>query len=369
MEEETMFNRRKARRAARSVPLAAIATLAIAGGAAAQVIGTYSNFDCYNDTGKTAEGFEIEIEDIHPSDVTRIFPDNFPAGTPYIRYATPDKGALQLVTFPNGHTGVRIVYGAQWVAGRWEAQWGDWVLPGTTTPLGDGTPYVAKPTYSTGDSCWTLGLGGKYASSGCEHFGFSLRFGVTPGAIRYNWLVPSPTHSGELVEAATAVAIPPSPVLQPLPDQPRVIEAVAELPEDPEVEIEQICGDAKWIKSYTSYGLVPEDGDVLDRLQKNLVPMKSTKTKKVFIQWTLLQDCPGEVEDEVEVELDEIPLNAVQVTKRYEYFAYNGGYDPENHQAICGGDESCDKPVLGINGRNEKGKFLGAHMNEVVIEE
>src|SRR5262245_21635546 len=40
----------------------------------AQVIGSYDNFDCFNDTGQTAEGFEIDIQDVSPSDLTREFP-------------------------------------------------------------------------------------------------------------------------------------------------------------------------------------------------------------------------------------------------------------------------------------------------------
>jgi hypothetical protein len=30
---------------------------------------TGRNFDCFNDTGETAEGFEIDVEDISSSDV------------------------------------------------------------------------------------------------------------------------------------------------------------------------------------------------------------------------------------------------------------------------------------------------------------
>ena len=128
-----------------------------AGRADAQVIGSYSNFDCFNDHRRAAEGFEIDIEDVWPSDITRIFPDNFSPGQPYISYATPDRNALQLVTFPDGHTGVRILYAASYVGGQWVAQWGSSVMPGTTTPLGNATPFVSHPTYTTGDSCWTLG--------------------------------------------------------------------------------------------------------------------------------------------------------------------------------------------------------------------
>ena len=68
------------------------------------------------------------------------------------------------------------------------------------------------------------------------------------------------------------------------------------------------------------------------------------------------------------MEDDGIPDGDVQVVKRYEYFHYNGSYDPETHEAMCGGDNSCDKPVIGLNGKKELGKYIGAHMNAYDIK-
>src|SRR5271157_1108654 len=85
---------------------AILVSLALRVPAHSQIIGSYDNFDSINDTGREAEGFEIDVEDVQPTDITRIFPDNFPAGQPYIRYATPNKNALRLITFPDGHKGV-----------------------------------------------------------------------------------------------------------------------------------------------------------------------------------------------------------------------------------------------------------------------
>lgn len=41
----------------------------------ASVFGPLANFDVVNDTGGTAHGFEIEIEDITASNITPIFGD------------------------------------------------------------------------------------------------------------------------------------------------------------------------------------------------------------------------------------------------------------------------------------------------------
>ena len=188
---------------------AMLVSLALRVPAHSQVIGSYDNFDSINDTGREAEGFEIDVEDVQPADVTRIFPDNFPAGQPYIRYATPNKNALRLFTFPDGHKGVSITYSAQYVAGHWVTEWGATTMPGTAIQIGNGTPYVKNPTYTNGESCWTLGSGAKYPSSGCDHFGISLAAGKTPGKTTYHWLVPgSPTRQvGPVWHCGVAAAV------------------------------------------------------------------------------------------------------------------------------------------------------------------
>lgn len=57
--------------------------------AGAQIIGSYDNFDCFNDTGQVAEGFEIDIEDVATADLIREFPSNF-STTPWVtRYGLP----------------------------------------------------------------------------------------------------------------------------------------------------------------------------------------------------------------------------------------------------------------------------------------
>jgi hypothetical protein len=338
--------------------LAAAALLSLFGPTKAQVIGSYDNFDCFNDTGKTAEGFEIDVEDVGPSDITRIFPDNFTAGQPYIRWATPDKTKLMPVTFPDGHTGVSIIYAAQYVNHQWVTQWGSSKMPGTTTPIGNGTPYVNNPTYTTGDSCWTLGLGAKYPTSGCDHFGISIVGGKTPGKMTMHWLVPNPSQAGQLIQNGTVATLPPGPVLTPNPvppGQPPVVHVAAEPVDQPEYDAQGLCSDALWLKTFKSYS--PKQAN-LNLLQKNLVPMKGAN---VSISWRLLQHCPPDINvDKAEVEDDALgPKNAQMIT-RHEYYKYNGAYD-DNHEVTCGGDNSCDFPVLGLNGKNEQGAFLGAH--------
>jgi len=329
------------------------------------IIGSYDNFDCFDDAGEAAEGFEIDVEDIQPSDVTRIFPDNFPANQPYIRYATPDRTKLTLVTFPDGHTGVSIIYAAHYVNGTWQTRWGNSTMPGGGPALGNATPYVANPTTTTGESCWTLGLGAAYPTSGCDHFGISLSGNVVPGKITYHWLVPDKVNPGQLVQAGTVAGLPPSPVLTPKPPvvgKPPVVHAVAEAPEQPERAALNQYSDAFWLRTYTSYSPKPAN---LDALQQNLVPVKNKLGVRVTATWALVQRTPpGVAGEKAEVEDDPVGGKNVQVVKRYEYYQYAGLYDPETHEALCGGDNSCNAPLKkGLNGQNELGNFVGAHMN------
>ena len=58
-----------------------IATAALCLGWAARsgastAYGTLNNFDCVNDTGVEAHGFEIEIDDVHSKDITYTYDYN-----------------------------------------------------------------------------------------------------------------------------------------------------------------------------------------------------------------------------------------------------------------------------------------------------
>ena len=122
----------------------AMISLAI-GPAHGQAIGSLGNFDCVNDTGETAEGFEIEVDDITPSDLTREFPSNF-LGQEYVqRFGVPTVAQFD-DTAIGGAKGVRVTWAAVWdaVNAKWTAKWGSYVsgalhptpdLPPLTSPV------------------------------------------------------------------------------------------------------------------------------------------------------------------------------------------------------------------------------------------
>ena len=346
----------------------------------AQVIGSYDNFDCFNDTGETAEGFEIDVEDISSTDLTREFPSNF-SSTPWvIRYGLPSLKAYDWTvnapdaqhSYDAGHKGVLITWAATWNGTQWIAAYGSQPFGGTTS--GNGTPFVAKPTYTNGDSCWFYGLGNAYPASGCDHFGISFAPGVAYGKINYHWQIPDPTTPGTLVNGQTVASIPPSPNLNPLPNQPDMVHAVAEAPENPE----PVWGKGYWVKVTTLYG---KQDALLDNLQKaNIKKVKGTKS----VHWTLLQRPPVNDPQGVEkddVEDDQVAGANVQVTKQYEYWAYKGAVDSGTHEVLCGvvavgKFPDCTQPytktytvidpetglLLTAKG-GDQGTYLGAHLN------
>jgi hypothetical protein len=57
---------------------------------ATTVVGDLNNFDTVNDTGQVTYGFEIEIDDVHSTDITYTFDWNH-YGVPKIRHPGPGR--------------------------------------------------------------------------------------------------------------------------------------------------------------------------------------------------------------------------------------------------------------------------------------
>lgn len=351
-----------------TVAVAALAGLGYAAPAHAQVIGSYDNFDTFNDTGETAEGFEIDVEDVVPSDLTREFPSNFSQSW-LIRYGLPTVTAYDYTgsapdsehPYDAGHKGVLVTWAAKYQGGKWVAPEG--ANPAAPGVSGNGTPFNPAPTLTAGESCWWWGLGAAYPASGCEHFGVSFGGTAHPGRITYHWKVPSKTLSGVLVNGALEASIPPSPVLyvapapppKPnVPPPPPVVVAVARAPVDvggdpnrPQDQEPQF-GDAFWLKTTTTYSA---NRAVLEDLQVHV--LNAAKVTKV-VSWKLLQKPPGVgpnagmAEREAAENDDFGDAKIVQVTKQYQYFKYSGAYDSETHQALC--DQFYGSQTAALNG-------------------
>ena len=105
----------------------------------ATTYGSLGNFDAVNDTGKTAHGFEIDLEGISVSDVTDVF-----GGVGRYFPPTVERYGAPTITANAADTGVVV---------RYEA-----VFNNSTSSWNVGTPSGILTT--SGESCWTGGGGG-----------------------------------------------------------------------------------------------------------------------------------------------------------------------------------------------------------------
>ncbi|MBI3782169.1 MAG: hypothetical protein HY270_02090, partial [Deltaproteobacteria bacterium] len=298
--------------------------------------GTLSNFDVFNDTGQECHGFEIELDGISTADISFTF------GSPYQRYGNP-----MLVDFGGG---VYVRYESPYDTSKQAFA--------ETTPL---APSVITPT--GGHACWTGGSA-NYLTSGCEHFG--VGFNRNPTATVYRWLIADPNNVGSLQPSGTKVSIP-APVWSVSPPPhgagPPVVQAV--LPAEPP-EVNQQYGDAHWVKVFVTESADPVELHHLVTDDPG-VPQEASETE---IEWVLLQSgLNGAGKNEL-VNEAQIGAGKQSVTRRYEFYEYTGAYDPESHEALCGGGGaaagakgSCDVPQP-----DEIGNYIGAQMAAVNLE-
>ena len=328
-----------------------------------------------NNTGHTAYGFEIELEDpdlwddassagLHGSSkyVYSVFglDRNFGGalGTNVTRFAS-----VSVANYDNGlggHAGVRITYGLGT---------GALVTPGAAATLSAGPGGFSTP----GESCWP-GANAGWRSNPCDHFGVSTTGHVL--ATRYSWVVqaaPDAPLVGQL--AAIPAVVYQAPAVPPAPGQPAVQPVVARIEA---VDVEPVrpardWGTAVWVKTFTTVTknkdinlgnlLIGHNGDV----------DLNAGQGEVEIEWMLLQDRPKSPDDNGEIDgldADEAQENQLDLDdssksfiRRYEFYAYTGGYDAKRkNRADCARDSACRDDPLGFEARNDAkviGNFLG----------
>ncbi|NOT45988.1 MAG: hypothetical protein HOP14_15410 [Acidobacteria bacterium] len=322
--------------------MAPVALLALCTAASASTAyGTLNNFDVVNDTGQVCHGFEIEIEDVHSTDITYTYDYNH-YGTPKIREDNSDPL----------HPRVFIRYeSAKDAAGAFSSY--------TAVPAGPLSP-------TNGHQCTNPGV-----NLGCEHFGVGYR--TAPGAVRYNWLVDD--GAGTLVHGpAVNIATPSWTYVPPVGAAPARVQAVIEAPEPPEVHAKEF-GEAVWVKAIktTSHNngrvdledLVSDDPD--DANERN---WRNGEPDEVEVEWEILQEefsKPGEGNAELAGGEDELPGGDEVVTRRYEFYKYAGPYDDESNEALCDkypdpnpNQPECDVELLG--------DYIGAQMAGFNVE-
>ena len=312
--------------------LTAFAAIVMPGAAAASVFGSLGNFDVVNDTGHTAHGFEIELEDLHLGDVSDVFGGpgrGFPTGRGFNPANSVERyGAPEISEYNNGVTlGVHVTYRGLFDGLSWDF----------------GTP---SGTFVTpGDNCWSGGGVGYGAGTPCDHFGVGTI--KTPTKTNYSWLLETDPASVVLTKAGFNL---PAPAWQVIPNQVNVEappQVVAQI-QAPEAEVAGQFGEALWVKVYTTE---LENEPKLEDLIGGSPVVDQTETE---IEWQLLQTDPKNPLKGL-LELGHgaaVGGNAKSIVRRYEFFEYIGAYDAEDHEALVIDDSN---PLAG-----ELGHYLGA---------
>jgi len=181
---------------------------------ASPISGTLSNFDIYNPTPEPSEGAEIELEDIHSSDIGGSFPShyNFKTITEYSD------------AFGN-FAGTRITYKGY--------NFNPAVNNGSLAP-------AANPINTNGHTCVN--------TEGCEHFGFWLRGAAQPTATRFFWLN---DNSGTFERIGSMPETVPGPTWNYVPANGggnAVLDVAIEVPEPVEVVVQR--PNSTWMKVF-----------------------------------------------------------------------------------------------------------------------
>jgi hypothetical protein len=276
---------------------------------ASTAYGTLNNFDCVNDTGVEAHGFEIELDDVHSKDITYTYDYNH-YGIPKITEDTTDPA----------HPRVFI---------RWAA---------VRSPDGTWTAFTAIPS---GPITPTDGhqFTNPSVNFGGEHFGVGY-YGV-PTAVKYNWLIDD--GAGNLVHGPPVYVATPTftyypPVVLPVAQ----VQAVIVPPPPPDPPVRQF-GEAVWVKDIktTTHNagkvalLDLVDPDLENPAARNWANGEPTE---VETEWRILQTefvNAANPKGQLAGVPEDLPDGNEVVTRRYEFYKYVGPIDAESGEAMA----------------------------------
>lgn len=297
-----------------TLAVAALALVARTAGATT-VIGDLNNFDTINDTGQTCYGFEIEIDDIHSTDITYTFDWNH-YGTPKIREDNTDP--LHPKVFVR-YESARDTGGALGANGSFT----NTAIPSLTPPAGHDCTNTA-------------------VNEGCEHFGVGY-YGTNP-TIKYNWLVDD--GAGNLVTfgSPVGVAAPKWQFTPPAPAQPAQVVAAIPAPALP-VPAGKQYGEPVWVKviKTTTHNAnpVPLDALISDDVDGDgAADWQNAEPAETETEFKLLQTntAGNGVKDELQGVADDMGDGSENITRRYEFYRYAAAADTidgENGEAMC----------------------------------
>jgi uncharacterized repeat protein (TIGR02543 family) len=290
-------------------PLALAMAFGLAHSASASTAyGSLNNFDCVNDTGHEAHGFEIELDDCRSTDITYTYD--------YNHYGTPK--IYEDLSVP-GHPKVLVRYAStKNPDGTWAAH--------TIVPTGP-----ISPTQGHQFTDPSVNFGG-------EHFG--VGFSANPSTVKNNWLIDDGT--GNLVHGpAVYISTPTFTYNPPVNNKPANVVAVIEPPEPPEVPVLQF-GVASWAKeikttTHNEHKVPLRDlvGDDPGKPQ----PWANGEPAEVEVEWRVMQTefkkADGGKNGQLKGGADKMPKGKEMVTRRYEFYKYVGPIDAESGEAVA----------------------------------
>lgn len=310
--------------------LAVLGAPAMAAAQSATIYGSLGNFDVVNNTGDDAYGFEVELEGLSEADV-------------YYSFSAQRYGSPRIVPYAGG---VRV---------RWESAYdaSSGQYSQRTLAHAPNTPFAG--------SCYQWNPA-TYPTSGCEHFGVSLRANATRTTSR--WLRADATSPGALapVDPPMAIAAPSYAVLPAAqPGDPPEIEVEVEAPEP--AEAPELHGNAQWMKVFVRQ--VSFEVQLDDLVSDDaLVPQGETE---IEVEWDIIQAEPasgsnGNPGRSRKRGGSTLKPGTRSIVRRYELYDYVGAYDPITHEALCA-DPGCSAPQAG-----ELGDFISAQMTAVNVQ-
>jgi hypothetical protein len=274
--------------------------------------GTLNNFDCVNDTGVEAHGFEIELDDLHSTDISYTYDYNH-YGVPKITQDNTDPA----------HPKVFVRYAsAKKPDGTWAAF--------TAIPSGP-----IAPTQGHQFTNPSVNFGG-------EHFGvgyYSAAAGI-PSAVKYNWLIDDGT--GNLIHGPPVnVSTPTFTYNPPAAAAPAFVVAVVVPPPPPVPPVNIQFGDASWVKAIKTTTHNPNKvqlnelvGDDPGQPQ----PWANGEPAEVEMEWKLLQTQftnPDNPKGKLQGANEDLPGGDEVITRRYEFYKYIGPIDAETGEAMA----------------------------------
>ncbi len=296
--------------------------------------GTINNFDTVNDTGEVCHGFEIELDDLHSSNITYCYSYNH-YGTPNIR---------EDITSVPGHTNVFVRYAAVLrTNGTWSAY--------TAIPTGPIAPTLGHSFTNPG------------TNFGGEHFG--VGYAGAPTNIKYNWLLDN--GSGLLVHGpAVLVSTPLFTYYPPAPGVPAQVQA--EIQPAPESQVETF-GPAVWLNEIRTSAITNREIRLRDLVSPdpaypNAKDWRNGQQDQMESEWNLMQVEFGSRKTNEVIGVAQVLTNGDEkITRRYEYYVYVG---PTNSSGRALAAKVGPDGIHGVNLYSNTvvvGNYLGAQMS------